>query len=65
MEKLKAKYSSQRKAKKKASADARIESARRAMSVSNETGPAGAPASLLHFGHYPLSRLWDESPGLT
>lgn len=65
LEKLKAKYSSQREAKKKATADARIESAKQAMSVSNETNPAGTPAPLLHFGHYPLSHLWDEVLGLT
>lgn len=69
LEKLKAKYSSQREAKKKATGDARIESAKQAMSVSNETNPAGpfaeTPAPLLHFGHYPLSRLWDEVLGLT
>lgn len=67
VEKLKAQYSEQRQAKKKATVEARLESARRVLAITNtpENEPALSPAPLLHYGHYPLWQIWDEDLALT
>ena len=56
LEKLKAKYSEQREAKKQATVEARLESARHVMGISNEAAKSDlslAPSPLLRYGHYP------------
>ena len=65
LEKLKAKYSQEREAKKKATVEARLENVNRVMAISNEAAFAETPAPLLHYGHYALHQVWDEDLGLT
>lgn len=68
LEKLKAKYSEQREAKKQATVEARLESARHVMGISNEAAKSDlslAPSPLLRYGHYPLWKIWDDDLGLT
>lgn len=65
LDKLKAQYSEHRNAKKQAIAEARLESAKQVLAISNSSKSAATPAPLLHFGHYPLGRIWNEDLGLT
>lgn len=65
LEKLRAQYSTQREAKKKATAEARLESFKQVLAISNTPDYSDSPAPLLHIGHYPLSRIWDDDLGLT
>ncbi len=67
LEKLKAQYSENREAKKKATVEANLETAQRALSISNETDKkfAESPTPMLHYGHCLLERVWDEDLGLT
>lgn len=67
LEKLKAQYSENREAKKKATVEANLETAQRALAIINETDKqfAEAPTPLLHYGHCLLERIWDEDLGLT
>ncbi len=67
LEKLKAQYSENREAKKKATIEANLETAQRALSISNETDKkfAESPTPMLHYGHCLLERVWDEDLGLT
>ena len=67
LERIKAQYSKQRQAKKKATVEARLESAKRVLAISNKATDESdlAPAPLLHYGHYPLWQIWDEDLALT
>ncbi len=65
VEKLKAQYSEERIAKKKAIAEERMESVKHVLAISNKPKPSGAMMPLLHYGHYMLGRLWDEDLGLS
>lgn len=67
LEKLKAKYSQERTAKKQATVNARLESAARVLALHNEAPGSSSetPAPLLHYGHYPLWQIWDDDLGLT
>ena len=65
VEKLKAQYSEQRIAKRKATAEARMENVKQILAISNKPKVGSSQMPILYYGHYLLQRIWDDDLGLS